>query len=137
MPEDDGPPESSPSVQRELQQAAQALTDAKTGQAAGLSDAAVVNRLYYAAFHAAQAVLYDRGHNPTSHGGVISLFGSEIVVDGEVSREQGRFLNRLSELRKQADYGYEAIAEDIEELLERTEQFVTEMETLCTDQDEP
>lgn len=136
MSEDDSPAGSGPSVQREIQQATQALSDAKTGRSAGLSDAAVINRLYYATFHAAQAVLYDRGHNPTSHGGVVSLFGSEVVVDGSVSRERGRFLNRLSELRKQADYGYESISEDVETLIDRTEGFVTEMESLCTDRNE-
>ena len=48
-------------VEREFQQAQQALDDATKARAAGLSDAAVINRLYYAAFHAVQAVLYDKG----------------------------------------------------------------------------
>ena len=124
-------PDTEASVQRELTQARQALRDARTGRDAGVSDAAVVNRLYYAAFHAAKAALYDRGHDPASHGGVLSLVGSELVVPGEVSRERGRFLNHLSELRQQADYGYEAITDDVAELVTRTEQFVTEMESLC------
>jgi uncharacterized protein (UPF0332 family) len=124
-------PDEEASVQRELTQARQALRDARTGQDAGLSDAAVVNRLYYAAFHAAKAALYDQGHNPASHGGVLSLVGSELVVSGEVSRDQGRFLNHLSELRQQADYEYEAIPDDIADLLTQTEQFVDEMESLC------
>lgn len=135
MPDDDGSANPDPSVKRELEQARQALTDAETGREAGLSDAAVVNRLYYAAFHAAQAVLYDRGHTPSSHGGVLSLFGSEIVVSGAVSRDRGRFLNHLAELRKQADYGYEEITDDIDALLTQTERFVTEMEALCADQE--
>ena len=67
-------------VERGLQQAQQALDDATKARAAGLSDAAVINRLYYEAFHAVQAVLYDRGFNPTSHGAVLSLFGSEIIA---------------------------------------------------------
>ena len=45
--------------------------------------------------------------------------------------EDERFLNHLSELRQQADYGYEAITDDVAELVTRTEQFVTEMESLC------
>lgn len=68
MPDDD----SNPSVERELQQARQALDDAAKARDADLSDAAVINRLYYAAFHAIQAVLYDRGFEPTTHGGVLS-----------------------------------------------------------------
>ena len=93
-----------------------------------------MNRLYYSVFHAAQAVLYDRGHTPSSHGGVLSLFGSEIVVSGSASRDRGQFLNHLAELRKQADYGYEEITDDVDALLTQTEQFVTEMDALCADQ---
>jgi uncharacterized protein (UPF0332 family) len=88
----------------------------------------IVNRLYYACFHAAQAVLYDRDLEPESHGGVLSLFGSEVVVSGDASREQGRFLNDLSVLRKQADYGYEQLDEDIGSLIEETTSFVESME---------
>lgn len=117
-------------VTDQLRQARQALDDAEGARDADLSDAAVINRLYYACFHAAQAVLYDRGYEPTSHGGVLSLFGSEVVAAGAAPREHGRFLNRLSELRKQADYGYGEIDEDIDDLLDRTRTFVSEAEDL-------
>lgn len=128
MPDANDP---SGTVDREFQQAQQALDDATNARAAGLSDAAVINRLYYAAFHAVQAVLYDRGFTPTSHGGVLSLFGSEIIAADAAPRKHGRFLNQLSELRKQADYGYEAIDEDIEALCARTQELVATMESLC------
>lgn len=65
-------------------------------------------------------------------GGVLSLFGSEVVVAGDAPRERGRFLNRLSELRKQADYGYGQLNEDVDALLSRTERFVDEMDSLCS-----
>jgi len=94
----------------------------------------VVNRLYYACFHAAQAVLYDRGYEPESHGAVLSLFGSEIVVAGDVSRDQGRLLNDLSTLRKQADYGYESIDEDVDALLDQVETLVADAERLLDEQ---
>jgi uncharacterized protein (UPF0332 family) len=117
-------------VDEQLQQARQAVADATGASEAGLSDAVVVNRCYYACFHAAQAVLYDRGFEPESHGGVLSLFGSEIVVGGGIPREQGRFLNDLSTLRKQADYGYEPIDEDIDSLLSRITEFVDRIDEL-------
>jgi uncharacterized protein (UPF0332 family) len=119
-------------VKREIQQAHQALDDARKARDADISDAAVINRLYYAAFHAIQAVLYDRGFNPTSHGGVLSLFGSEVIAADDAPRKDGRFLNQLSELRQQADYGYEELDEDIDALLSRTQQLVSEMEALCS-----
>jgi uncharacterized protein (UPF0332 family) len=58
-----------------------------------------VNRLYYAVFHAAQAVLYDYGENPSSHGDVRRLFGQRVVLEGEVSREEGRLLGTLYDYR--------------------------------------
>lgn len=119
-------------VEKELQQADQALDDATKARAAGVSDAAVINRLYYAGFHAVQAVLYDRGFEPTSHGGVRSLFGSEVIATGDAAREDGRFLSQLSELRQRADYGYGELDADVDALLSRTRQFVSEMEVLCT-----
>ena len=120
----------SEAVRNQFRQADRALEDAVGARDAGLSDAVIVNRLYYACFHAAQGVLYERGHEPTSHGGVLSLFGSEVVVDGAATRKHGRLLNDLSSLRKQADYGFEAIDEDIDSRLDRVESFVRDMERL-------
>jgi uncharacterized protein (UPF0332 family) len=118
-------------VEKEFQQAAQALEDATKARDAGLSDAAVINRLYYAAFHSVQAALYDRGFEPTSHGGVLSLFGSEIIAVGDASRRDGRFFSQLSELRQQADYGYDELNEDIDALHSQTRDLVANMQTLC------
>lgn len=127
MPED-GP--SDAEIADQQRQARQALTDADGARSAELSDAVIVNRLYYACFHAAQAVLYDRGMTPESHGAVLSLFGSELVVEGVTSRDRGRFLNDLSTLRKQADYQYGPIDADIDALLHDAREFVSEMEAL-------
>jgi uncharacterized protein (UPF0332 family) len=132
MPDSD---DTDPAVTRELQQAQQALDDATKAREADLSDAAVINRLYYAAFHAIQAVLYDRGFEPTSHGGVLSLFGSEIIAADDAPRRDGRFFSQLSELRQQADYGYDELDEDVDALLSRTQQLVDDMEDLCTSSD--
>ncbi|WP_201741642.1 hypothetical protein [Salinigranum halophilum] len=68
----------------------------------------------------------------TTHGGVLSLFGSKIIVGGDASREDGSFLNDLAELRKQAGYGYGTIDEDVDYLLTRTRHFVSKMESLCS-----
>lgn len=127
------PEEPDAAVADQLRQARQALADASGAREADLSDAVIVNRLYYACFHTAQAVLYDRDFDPGSHGGVLSLFGSEVIAVGDAPRERGRFLNRLSELRKRADYGYGEIDEDLDALSPRTERFVAEAEALLSD----
>ena len=130
MPNGDEPGQ--PAVRDELERAHRALADATGAREARLSDAVIINRLYYACFHAAQAALYDRGLVPESHGGVLSLFGSEIVIEGTISREQGRFLNELSTLRKQADYGYDTIDEDVDALIDRADRFVSRIETIVS-----
>lgn len=124
-------------VQAQIDQARQALDDARGARDAGLSDTVVVNRCYYACFHAAQAVLYDRGFEPESHGGVLSLFGSEVVVDGPASKDDGRFLNELSTLRKQADYGHDPLEEEVDALLRRSEAFVEDVTALVESDEEP
>ncbi|WP_135855047.1 HEPN domain-containing protein [Halorussus salinus] len=129
MPDDEAP--SDAEIEDQLQQAHQALADAEGARDAGLSDAVVINRLYYACFHVSQAALYDRGYDPSTHGGVLTLFRSEIVSEGDASRNDGRFLNDREELRQQADYGYGTLDEDIDALLARTDKFVSKMESLC------
>lgn len=121
----------SASVKDELRKAHQALDDAEKARSAELSDATIVNRLYYAAFHAVQAALYDRGFEPTTHGGVLSLFGSEIIATGDAERKDGRFFSKLGQLRQQADYSYEELDENADALYARTKQLVSEMEALC------
>jgi len=117
-------------VEDQLRQAEQAMSDARGARDAELSDSVVVNRLYYACFHAAQATLYDQGFEPESHGGVLSLFGSEIVLGGGATREHGRLLNRLSNLRKRADYESGPIQADVDELLSEASEFVEAMERI-------
>ncbi len=41
-----------------------------------------VNRLYYAAFYAARAILATKGLDSSKHSGVISLFNREFVKEG-------------------------------------------------------
>jgi len=117
-------------VENELEQARQALSDAEGALNAGLSDVTVINRCYYACFHAAQAVLYDRGLDPQSHSGVLSLFGSEVVTAGDATRERGRFLNEVSEFRRQADYGSGPVDVAAPNLVDETQSFVAAMESV-------
>lgn len=55
-------------AERELKQAREGLADARLLIDQGGSVNGTANRLYYACFHAARAVLYDRGEYPRSHG---------------------------------------------------------------------
>lgn len=117
---------------QELERARDALTDARVLLAGEGTVAGVLNRLYYAAFHGAQAALYARGRNPSSHGHVRQQFGQYLVLSGEVSREKGRLLGRLYYHRQAADYGDGPPAVNLDELYEDVDEFVQQMDELVT-----
>ena len=92
-------------IEEELDRATDARSDAQLLIEQGGSLSGAVNRLYYATFHAAQAVLYAYGKNPTSHGEVRQQFGQYVVLAGGATREEGRLLGKLYDYRLEADYG--------------------------------
>jgi uncharacterized protein (UPF0332 family) len=63
------------------------------------------SRAYYAAFYAASALLLNEGIDTSKHSGVIALIHQRFVKSGKLSKEQGRNLNWLFELRSVGDYG--------------------------------
>jgi len=123
-------------VDREIVQAEQMLDDATKAHEVGISKATVVNRLYYACFHAAQAALYSRGVNPQSHGAVQTLLGRELVQNGVVELEHGRYLNDVETFRRRADYGSGTIDRDTDTLVRQTRAFLEAMETVPADSEE-
>lgn len=120
----DVPPEA---VDREFEQAAQMFADATTARDVGISKATVVNRLYYACFHAAQAALYARGFDPGSHGRVQTLLGRELIQPGNVDREFGRFRNDMETYRRRVDYGSGGVERDTDDLIQGTAAFLDAM----------
>ncbi len=63
-----------------------------------------VNRYYYACFHALHALFVVNGLSAHTHDGLITIFGKEFVQTGKVPRQYGRYLARMEQLRKLADY---------------------------------
>jgi hypothetical protein len=124
-------------IDAELERAEQMLADATKAAEVGISKATIVNRLYYACFHAAQAALYARGWNPQSHRGVQTLFGRELVRSGDVSREFGRFLNDMETYRRRADYGSGGVERESKALIEQTRAFLTAVKQFIKDESHP
>ena len=89
-----------------------------------------VSRAYYAAFHAAQAVLFLEGIKARTHSGVVNQFGLLLVKSGKVDAKYGKFLSNLKEDREVGDYEvYAPIEEeDARNALKEAEEFVKEME---------
>lgn len=63
-----------------------------------------LNRLYYAAFYAARALLATRDLDSARHSGVIALFQQHFVKTDLVPSTIGRTLPRSFETRRTSDY---------------------------------
>ncbi len=63
-----------------------------------------VNRLYYACFFAASALLLAEGHSSSKHKGVQSLFSRHWIHTGKMPGSMGRFFHRIYEHRQRSDY---------------------------------
>lgn len=120
-------------ARRELRRARDALSDAGVLLGGDGTETGVLNRLYYAAFHGAQAALYAHGFNPTSHGHVRQQFGQQLVLAGHASREMGRLLGTLYDYRWAADYGGGPPTVDLQAVYADVEAFVGRMEELVAD----
>ncbi len=90
-------------VQAELRRAEQTLRAADALVDLGLANDAV-NRAYYAAYHAACAMLVRFGFQARTHRGVHSLVTKHLVEPGHLAPENLKRLARLEERRSVADY---------------------------------
>ncbi len=91
-----------------------------------------VNRLYYAAFYVASALLLERGSSFRKHSGVRAGFHRTFVKTGEIEVRWGRLYDRLFEGRQEADYlalvSFER--DDVEVQLEECRQFLERLRKL-------
>jgi uncharacterized protein (UPF0332 family) len=89
-----------------------------------------LNRLYYAAFYAARALLALHHADSPRHTGVISLFQQHFVKTRIVAEEVARVLPKAFAKRQISDYGdfTEATADEVRPLREDVERFVSACE---------
>lgn len=96
-----------------------------------------INRSYYTAFYAIKAVLALGTIDFKRHKDVVAYFNKEYVATGIVSRELGRKLGMLKQLREKSDYDdfYIASKEQAQEqfdtakyTIENIEQYLKEKE---------
>ena len=87
---------------------------------------AAINRLYYACYYAAVALLIKHELNPGTHAGVKQMLGLHFVATGRLSRELGRCFSLLFERRHSSDYDDFAYSseEEIDELLPKATDFI-------------
>jgi uncharacterized protein (UPF0332 family) len=89
------------------------------------------NRLYYACFYAASALLINDGYQTSSHNGVRSVLSARYSLDKKLIKAYGNLFN----MRQRGDYEDWAIVEkdDITPLIESAEHFIAQMERIIYD----
>ena len=88
----------------ELARAREELSAADHLLGIGLARIAL-GRTYFAAFHAARALLFHEGLEPRSHRGALNLFNQHFVKGGRFEPATSRLLARLQKFREEVDYG--------------------------------
>ena len=90
-------------VEVRIKRAKETLDEARD-LAAGTHWFGTLNRIYYACFYAVSALLHAVGYGSKKHSGVLGLFALHIVKPGLISKDLGRFYNRLHSARQDVDY---------------------------------
>lgn len=90
-------------VALEFAKAERALSDAIQISQLELWEA-TANRLYYAAFHAVNALLIHSSHPVSTHRGAVANFGRFFILPGLISSELGKHYSRLQSMRENGDY---------------------------------
>ncbi len=122
-----------------LDKAERALQGARLLNEAGEIEGAC-NRAYYAMYDAAHAALLAANKVDykitKTHSGLIAAFGLHIVATNLMSRELGRSLNEVEQLRLLADYtGEEITREQASYAVNKAEIFVTAVRRMLSPED--
>ncbi len=109
-----------------LEKARQTIEQAKTILALGYWEI-VANRLYYAAYYAASALLIANSIRVKSHEGVIQQLGLHFIKPGLLSNDIGKLYRQLFTFRLKGDYedNYNLTEEQVAPMIEPTEQLIT------------
>lgn len=126
-----GPEEKRAIIQYRMQKAYNSLTEARDNGEMGHWTLAA-NRLYYAVYYALTALLTHRGIVTHTHAGLIRVVGLEFVRNEILTRDDGRLLSRLFDMRQSGDYDdfFEWTEEDVRPYFEKTEQLILKIEGL-------
>lgn len=90
-------------IRYRLERSYEALTEAKLLHQHGHNEACI-NRLYYACFYAATAILLNQGLSASTHSGLKTLFHQHITKQGIVNTAHTKLYNDLFLFRQRSDY---------------------------------
>jgi putative toxin-antitoxin system, antitoxin component len=91
-----------------------------------------IQRLYYAAFYMASALLVKNKISAQTHNGVVGQLGMHFVKTGKLNKEDGRLYSRLLQNRITGDYNdfFDFTDQDAIELLEPTRALLEKLKDL-------
>lgn len=112
-------------VRYRIERAKQTLKEAEYMRDGGYYNASI-NRLYYACYYAASALLISNGIETSSHSGVKTMLSLHFVKPGKLSLEHGATFGNLFDKRHNSDYDDFAYCDldTVNFLIPRTEKFV-------------
>jgi uncharacterized protein (UPF0332 family) len=92
----------------------------------------VINRLYYACFYSASALLLHRHVPAKTHSGVIGKFSEVVVRTGEVSTEEFKVYAKLLNWRAKGDYSdlFDFTKEDVDSIMAPTKLFLERVKAI-------
>lgn len=90
------------------------------------------NRLYYACFYAARALLVQHGHDPKTHSGVKTQFNNHFVRTGILEDDLSSFYGKLMEARLDSDYeaSFDPDPDQLQAWLPKAEAFIDRLTDL-------
>lgn len=114
-----------------LERAHETLAEIPYLQEQGFYNTAV-NRLYYACYYAAMALLTRHHIAPGTHAGVKTMLGLHFVSKGLITKESGRTFSNLFDSRQSGDYDdfVYFTSENVGELYPKAQRFIEEVDSL-------
>ncbi len=114
-----------------IQKANTALVAASRDYAAG-DMALAINRIYYACFYSASAVLLNENRQFSKHAGVRAAVHQHLINSNRLAVQWGQFYDQAFEDRQEADYQALTIFEPDRVLhrIQQADEFLAEMQKL-------
>ena len=95
------------------------------------------SRLYYAVFHAINALLIHDDHSVNTHRGSHAVFNLNYIKTGILPKEFGRLYNQLQTMREESDYNcaYDISPDELKEKIEPARQLIDKIAELVNNSD--